>query len=306
MASVNVPIPIHVPLKKKDFSLQDKIKMKNTCDYDNNFFQEIKSSMIPSEKTAIIMVGMPASGKSTIKTSFVENYLGRKMSEFINCDPDIIIEKLKERVGLRKRQEQGQEKGKSEGEIDCYYNAREINDIIYTLAQRDNYNIILDGTGQDYIWTSGQIENLYNIGYTIYICIVLISLDQAKERASKRQRVIPPNKTEEVYYALIDAIDLYKTNKRATEVVVYDNTGEKGRAHFEVFKNGKLTEKNGIESDEKTTFLGGRKRTSRKRTSRKRTSRKWSIKYKKSINCSRPKGFSQKQYCKYGRKHIQT
>jgi len=30
--------------------------------------------------------------------------------------------------------------------------------------------------------------------------------------------------------------------------------------------------------------------------------RKWSIKYKRSIDCSRPKGFSQKQYCKYGRK----
>jgi hypothetical protein len=29
---------------------------------------------------------------------------------------------------------------------------------------------------------------------------------------------------------------------------------------------------------------------------------KWSSKYKKSINCNRPKGFSQKQYCKYGRK----
>ena len=30
--------------------------------------------------------------------------------------------------------------------------------------------------------------------------------------------------------------------------------------------------------------------------------RKWSKTYKKSINCNRPKGFSQKQYCKYGRK----
>ena len=28
---------------------------------------------------------------------------------------------------------------------------------------------------------------------------------------------------------------------------------------------------------------------------------KWSAKYKRSINCKRPKGFSQKQYCKYGR-----
>jgi hypothetical protein len=31
---------------------------------------------------------------------------------------------------------------------------------------------------------------------------------------------------------------------------------------------------------------------------------KWSLKYKKSINCREPKGFSQKQYCKYGRKTL--
>jgi len=30
---------------------------------------------------------------------------------------------------------------------------------------------------------------------------------------------------------------------------------------------------------------------------------RWSMKYKKSINCERPKGFSQKQYCRYGRKN---
>lgn len=29
---------------------------------------------------------------------------------------------------------------------------------------------------------------------------------------------------------------------------------------------------------------------------------KWSAKYKRSINCNRPRGFSQRQYCKYGRK----
>ena len=29
---------------------------------------------------------------------------------------------------------------------------------------------------------------------------------------------------------------------------------------------------------------------------------KWSMKYKKSINCNKPRGFSQKQHCKYGRR----
>ena len=36
--------------------------------------------------------------------------------------------------------------------------------------------------------------------------------------------------------------------------------------------------------------------------SRKKIGGKWSMKYKKSINCNRPKGFSQKQHCKYGSK----
>lgn len=36
---------------------------------------------------------------------------------------------------------------------------------------------------------------------------------------------------------------------------------------------------------------------------RKQRGGKWSLKYKRSINCNRPRGFSQKQHCKYGRKH---
>ena len=38
----------------------------------------------------------------------------------------------------------------------------------------------------------------------------------------------------------------------------------------------------------------------------KKKAHKWSIKYKKSINCNRPRGFSQKQYCKYGRKTVKS
>ncbi len=51
---------------------------------------------------------------------------------------------------------------------------------------------------------------------------------------------------------------------------------------------------------------GKRKKTQKARKNRKsrkvkknKKHRKWSLKYKKSINCKKPKGFSQKQYCKY-------
>ena len=33
----------------------------------------------------------------------------------------------------------------------------------------------------------------------------------------------------------------------------------------------------------------------------KKKTHKWSAKYKKSIDCKNPRGFSQKQHCKYGR-----
>lgn len=44
-----------------------------------------------------------------------------------------------------------------------------------------------------------------------------------------------------------------------------------------------------------------RRRSRRTRKKTRRGGRKWSTRYKRSIHCNRPKGFSQKQYCKYGR-----
>ena len=49
-------------------------------------------------------------------------------------------------------------------------------------------------------------------------------------------------------------------------------------------------------------LMGGKLMSKKKRKSKKQNGGKWSLKYKKSINCKRPKGFSQKQYCKYSRK----
>lgn len=46
----------------------------------------------------------------------------------------------------------------------------------------------------------------------------------------------------------------------------------------------------------------GRSRKGRSKRIKYRSKRRWSLKYKNSINCRKPKGFSQKQYCKYGRK----
>ena len=44
--------------------------------------------------------------------------------------------------------------------------------------------------------------------------------------------------------------------------------------------------------------------TIKTRKTLKKKPHKWSMKYKRSIDCKRPRGFSQKQHCKYGRKSI--
>jgi len=65
-----------------------------------------------------------------------------------------------------------------------------------------------------------------------------------------------------------------------------------------------------FEYDSDTSHDGGKNRKYKTKTRKYRTKtrknkkskKRWSLKYKKSINCKRPRGFSQRQYCKYGRK----
>jgi hypothetical protein len=55
-----------------------------------------------------------------------------------------------------------------------------------------------------------------------------------------------------------------------------------------------------LNKSETTQQLGNKQSDKYRKT--KQRGGKWSRKYKQSINCNRPKGFSQKQYCKYTRK----
>jgi len=67
------------------------------------------------------------------------------------------------------------------------------------------------------------------------------------------------------------------------------------------------TFKSAVTSPTPLSQTGGKlRKRSRKRKTLKKAKRKWSNQYKKSINCKKPNGFSQKQYCKYGRKTKKT
>jgi len=68
--------------------------------------------------------------------------------------------------------------------------------------------------------------------------------------------------------------------------------GKKTRKLFH--KRGKITKRR--QSARKT-------KTKSKSKSKSKRGGKWSLRYKKSIDCRHPRGFSQRQHCKYGRKN---
>jgi thiol-disulfide isomerase/thioredoxin len=55
-------------------------------------------------------------------------------------------------------------------------------------------------------------------------------------------------------------------------------------------------------TENKTNIVSKGGKKTRKVNRKSKRGGKWSLKYKRSINCRKPKGFSQKQYCKYSRK----
>lgn len=77
-----------------------------------------------------------------------------------------------------------------------------------------------------------------------------------------------------------------------------------GVPHVSLQNKNKIVKYNGNRTPEdlekwflKSNMIGGKKKTIK---------RKWSLKYKRSIKCKKPKGFSQKQYCKRVNKKKRT
>jgi len=92
-----------------------------------------------------------------------------------------------------------------------------------------------------------------------------------------------------------DLKDAKKTETSWEELTI-DNVNVPEKTYS--FKSGQLW---GPDVDKKSRLVS--KRSGGRKYSRNiKTGGKWSAKYKKSINCKRPKGFSQRQHCKYGRK----
>jgi thiol-disulfide isomerase/thioredoxin len=133
--------------------------------------------------------------------------------------------------------------------------------------------------------------------------VVLKTIEKLKKQLGKSPIGFPTFK--KISGSVIEEYDGDRDEKSFTEWV----EGNK-KSTREKLEDGEIKEQKGWLVGGRGAILrggaslrGGGKRTRKSGKSRKvKKGGKWSRKYKKSINCKRPKGFSQKQYCKYGNK----
>jgi hypothetical protein len=79
-------------------------------------------------------------------------------------------------------------------------------------------------------------------------------------------------------------------------------TSSTKQVYNRILKSKKYNKRPYIKTHHKKTRHIKTRYNKNKRHNKAHKGGKWSRKYKSSINCSKPKGFSQRQYCKYGRK----
>ena len=165
-------------------------------------------------KTAIVLVGGPGSGKSSVKSNIL-GILGMGQSNFVNIDPDEILTVL------------------FRNDNSCRRNVNEINDISFERAISENKNIIFDGTGKDFdYYQTDVIKRLKKIGYVVNLCIVHNNVESAifrvKKRAETHGRDVPVDYLQYVYTILEMNIPKYMGMDcdYADTIYLYDNSSE--------------------------------------------------------------------------------
>lgn len=173
-----------------------------------------------TDRTAIVLVGGPGSGKSSAKAEFIAQLKPPHVAgDFVNIDPDEIIEQL---FDLQET---------------CRPLVDELNNTTYEEAIKGGKNIVYDGTGKNFEWyAEGVIGRLKREGYTVYLVIVQNNVETVLERIEKRggqtRRFVDPDYTREVYEKLEINIPKYLSlcgSGYVDAIFEYDNKGDRLR-----------------------------------------------------------------------------
>ena len=153
----------------------------------------------------IIMVGGPASGKSTVRERCADQC---DVDNAIILNPDYIIEREFDNDNSRRET------------VNAYFR----NVYNYIMEHSQGINIIYDRTGAYVEHTQYIVDRIHqlslyktNLNYEIVLCIsivpVEIGLERAIERETESGRNVPPHIIERIYDSIDNIREIYETNQ---------------------------------------------------------------------------------------------
>ena len=237
----------------------------------------------PAIFKVVFVIGGPGSGKS-----YVSRELGLNAMGFVTVNSDVAFEYLMGKHGIDPKMPP-EEKEKRDV---VRARAKEITGKKSDLAIEGRLGIHIDGTGDDYDKVANLKKNFERLGYDCYLVVVNTRLEVARQRNQMRSRTVPDKIVTNSWYDVQDNIGRFANI--FTYMSIIDNSGDAKSTDAQITKVHTKLQKF---ADSEPTKPAAKEWIA----NQKKVNEKWSAKYKRSINCNNPKGFSQRAHCQ-GRK----
>ena len=168
---------------------------------------------------AIFLMGLPASGKSTVIEQFLDEILGLDMTKFIHIDPDIFMERVPDYDA------QHAEAFNRFGVI--------LSSKIMKKTLEKKYNYIYYGTGKNYKQYMTSINKSFKLGFHTILINVILEKEVAKSRAIIRSKKAVSSKSpgRRIPISIINNINS-QLRKRHMNTKKY-----KGKTNFEILSS---------------------------------------------------------------------
>jgi len=238
----------------------------------------------PAIFKVVFVVGGPGSGKS-----FVSRELGLGAMGFVTINSDDAFEYLMKKHDIDPKMPP-EEKEKRDT---VRARAKEITGTKSDLAIQGRLGLHIDGTGDDYDKVINLKKNFEKLGYDTYLVIVNTRLEVARQRNQMRARTVPDKIVVNSWYDVQDNIGRFANV--FTLMSIIDNSGDLAATNDQI---NKVHSKLQRFADSEPTKPAAKQWI---QDHKPQVNEKWSKKYKSSINCNNPKGFSQRAHCQ-GRK----
>ena len=204
--------------KKKASGSKKNETLEGSADLttDEILIELTQDKIIHPEPIAIITMGIPGSGKSTVVKKIIKENLHKiiprgagnyDFNEFVNCNPDEILRYITE----------------EDTKLKLGIAARKNASILKKIREADEkLSIIYDGTGSNLPAYKGTINKFHENNYKTILIYVKTNLLIAKNRVKKRSRKVSPTDIQRIYNSLEEPITKKGSTKKNNNIKKFD------------------------------------------------------------------------------------